>query len=116
VAVQGFTFLADDLAQPFGDERAFHIVIVNPALVPGVVRRVDVDALHLPGVVGQQRLERLQIVSFHNEIACARVSAAKLRHILEQTKFDLVVMVDNGILADPVECGHEVYLQGKMAR
>jgi hypothetical protein len=26
-----------------------------------------------------------------------------LRHVLEQTKFDLVVMIDDGFLADPVE-------------
>jgi hypothetical protein len=29
-----------------------------------------------------------------------------LRHVLEQTKLDVVMMIDDGILADPVERGH----------
>ncbi len=46
-----------DLAQPVPHFRAVHRVVVDPLLVAGVVRRVDVDALDLPRVVRQKGLE-----------------------------------------------------------
>jgi hypothetical protein len=52
VPVQRFAFLADHLAQPAANLWAVHVVVVDPALIAGVVRRVDVDALHLPGITG----------------------------------------------------------------
>ena len=35
---------------------------------PGVVGRIDVDALHAPGVVGKQGLEGLEVVALDEEI------------------------------------------------
>jgi len=49
-----FTFAADDPGKPLANLGAVYVVVVNPALIPRVVRRVDVDALHLAGVVRQQ--------------------------------------------------------------
>ena len=101
-----FGFLAHGFAQPFLDERAVDVVVVNPAFVAGVVRRINVDALDLPGVVREQRLERHQIVALHNQIAAARIAAGKFRHILGQPKRDLVVMIHHGLFPNPVQRRH----------
>ena len=55
--------------KPLLHEWTIHIVVVGPALVAGVVRRVDVDALHPTGVAGQQRLERMKIIPMDDEVA-----------------------------------------------
>ena len=78
-----FGFLANNFAKPLTDERAVDAVVVNPSFVAGVVRRVNVDALDLPGVVRQQRLERDEVVALHDEIAVARLPARQFRHVLE---------------------------------
>ena len=45
VAAGVFAFFADGLADPFLELRLGEVVVVDPAFVAGVVRRVDVDAL-----------------------------------------------------------------------
>ena len=57
------------MAEPFADDGAVDVIVVSPALVPSVVRRVNVDAFDLAGVVGQQRLERDEVVALHDEVA-----------------------------------------------
>ena len=108
VAVERFAFLADDLAEPLANEGAVDIVVVGPALVAGVVRRVDANALHLTGVVWEQRLEGDEVVSLDDEVAGAGVTAGEVRHVLEQVERHFQVMFDDGFLADPIECGHEI--------
>lgn len=56
------------LAQPVADHRRVDLVVVNPGFVAGVVGRVDVDALHLSMIGGQQSLERLEVVPLDDEI------------------------------------------------
>jgi len=98
--------LPTHLAQPLADLRAVDVVVVNPALVAGVVRRVDVDALHLAGVARQQGLERMQVVALYDQVAAAAVAAGQVGHRLEQSEGHFLVMLDDGFLADPVQCGH----------
>jgi hypothetical protein len=86
--------------------RAVDVVVVDPALVAGVVGRVDVDALHLPGVARQQRLERVQVVALHDQVAAVAVAAGQFRHRLQQTEGHVLVVLDDGFLADPVQCRH----------
>ena len=69
---------------------------------------VNLDALDLPGVVRQQRLERHQIVALHDEIAAAVIAARQFRHVLEQPKRNLVVMIHHGFFSNPVQCRHEI--------
>jgi len=98
-----------DFAQPAADLRAVDVVVVDPALVAGVVRRVDVDALHLAGVARQQGLERVQVVALHDQVAAVAavvVAAAELWHRLQQAERHVLVVLDDGFLADPVQCGH----------
>ncbi len=116
VPVQRFAFLADHLAEPFADDRARHVIVVRPAFVAGVVRRVNVDALHLPGVERQQRLQRYQVVTLHDEIAVARSAAGKLGHVLEQVEGHLPVMVHHRFLAYPVQRRHSLFFVAGMVR
>ena len=55
--------------QPLPHQWTVHLVIVGPALVAGVVGRVDIDAFHPSGVARYQRLQRLQIVAVDDQIA-----------------------------------------------
>jgi len=56
-----FRFPADHLAKPRPHLGAVDCIVVSPVLISGVVRRSHVDALHLPGVVGQKRLQRRRL-------------------------------------------------------
>ena len=100
--IEGLAFLADDFAEPFADDGAVDVVVVSPALVSRVVRRVNVDALHLAGVVGQQRLEGDEVVALHDEVAAAGVAAGEFRHVLEQVKGHLQVVVHHSLFPNPV--------------
>ena len=101
-----FGFLAYSFAKPVADEWAVDVVVVNPAFVAGVVRWVNVDALDLTGVLRQQPLEPNQIVALHDEIAAAVIAAGQFRHVLEQTKRNLVVMIHHLVFPNPVQCRH----------
>ena len=58
--------------EPLAHEWAADVVVVAPAFVPGVVRRVDVDAVHLARVHRQQRLQSVQVVAVNDEIVVER--------------------------------------------
>src|ERR1039458_5516945 len=75
VAGKVFGFLANNFTKPFTDERAVNAVVVNPAFVASVVRRVNVDALDLSGVVRQQRLERDEVVAAQRQAEIASTRA-----------------------------------------
>src|SRR5688572_24362293 len=106
MSVEGFAFLADDFAKPLADDWTVNVVIVGPAFVARVVGRIDADAFHLSGVVRKQGFEGDEIVSLNDEIARSRITTGEIRHILEQVEGNFQVMVDDGLLADPVEGGH----------
>ena len=55
--------------QPLAHQRAVDVVVVRPALVARIVRRVNVDAVDAPGVAGEKRLQRMQVVAVDNEAA-----------------------------------------------
>ena len=104
--VERLPLLAHRLPQPFADDRAVHVVVVNPALVARVVGGVDVDALHLPGVIRKERLERDKIVALHDQIAVARFTAGEVGYVLEQAKGDFLVVAHHCLFPDPVQCRH----------
>ena len=55
--------------QPFANHRRVDIIVVAPAFVAGVVGRVNEDTVHLARILGQERLERVQIVPVHDQVA-----------------------------------------------
>ena len=71
-----------------------------------VIRRVDVDALHLPGVVRQQRLERDQVVPLHHQIPAAGIAHRQRLVALEQPIRNLAMMVPHRLLPNPIERRH----------
>ena len=71
VAAQILTFFADHFAQPFLYARVVHIVVVHPALIARVIRRVDVNAVHPPAKFRQQAFERKQVVAVYQKIVAA---------------------------------------------
>lgn len=103
-----FHLLCQPLAEPFTNDRTVHVVIIDPSLVARVIRWIDVDTLHLASVVRQQRLERNKVVALNNEIAATWVTTGKFRHVFEQVKGDLLMMVDDGFFADPIQRWHGV--------
>jgi len=96
---------AHNLAQPFFDSGIVHIVVIDPALVARVVRRINVDALDLPLVSGQQGLERLQVVAPDDHVLAAPgvVCISLLQHPVGH----LQVVVDYLVFSDPFKCGHQ---------
>ena len=55
MAGQVLALFADNLAQPLLDLRVIDVIVIDPALVAGVVGRIDIDALDAPLIPGQQR-------------------------------------------------------------
>lgn len=112
---QVFTLLADHVAQPFPDLGVVHRIVVNPALVVGVVGRVNVDAFQLAFELGQQAFERFQVVAVDAAVikavgGCA-FGRAKAAHLAQHPKRHLVVVVvvDDLVFSDPVQCWHVLF-------
>ena len=74
MALQVFAVNGRLLFEPFLEQRAVHLVVVNPAFVAGVVGRVDVDALDAAGIAGQQGFEGVEVVAVDDEVSVGRGS------------------------------------------
>jgi hypothetical protein len=61
--------------QPLPDHRRIDVIVVAPALVTGVVRRVDKDAVHFARVEWQERFQGVEVVTVNDEIAVERNGA-----------------------------------------
>ena len=71
--------------QPVLHEGRVHVVVVRPALIPCVVGRVDVDALHLAVVGRQKRLQGREVVALNDQVvAQARLVAQPLLALRQQ--------------------------------
>ena len=109
VAGEILTLLTDDVANPLADTRIVDVVVVFPVLVAGVVWRIDVDAVDPALVLGQQRLQRLEVVAVDDHVPAVRAAAvehALLGHALEHAIRDVTVVVDHLLLAHPIESRH----------
>ncbi len=53
VAIECFSFFTNNFAEPFTNDRMIYIVAVNPLFITGIVWGINIDALHLSGVIGQ---------------------------------------------------------------
>ena len=77
LVVAGQVVAVHDAAQPLLHHRRVHAVVVGPALVAGVVGRVDGDALDLAVARRQQRLERQQVVALDDQVVVQARPAAQ---------------------------------------
>ena len=107
MSVEGFAFFANSLSEPLANFGAVDVVVVDPVFVARVVRRVDGDAFHLAGVVGQERFESEQVVGLEDKVSGAGVAARQGGHILEQVERDFVVVAHHRIFPDPIQRGHK---------
>ena len=53
---------------PLTHQGAVHVVVVEPALVARVVGRVDIDALDLACISGQQGLQHVEVIAVDDEV------------------------------------------------
>ena len=60
----------------------------------------------MAGVARQQRLQGVQVIALHDEVARIRWAAGKPRDRLQQSERDVFVMLDDGFFADPVQGWH----------
>ena len=72
--------------------------------------------LHPPGVVGQQRLERVQIVALHEEILRRRITRPERGVAMQQAVRQLPGVVHHGALPDPIEGGHPCAISQRQCR
>ena len=124
MAGQILALSADHFAQPLFDFGVVYIVVVHPALVAGVVGRIDVDALHPALIPGQQGFEGFQIVPVDNHVlaavtpqggfSCAfgaihlllSVLAALVKAVLpvKHPEGDFLTVVDDLLFSNPFQC------------
>jgi hypothetical protein len=66
--VTGEVFFINDLAKPLLHHGAVDVVVVNPLFIPGIVRRVNVDALNFSCISRQKGFESDKVVAVYYEI------------------------------------------------
>ena len=111
VAAGVLALLADGLSDPLLELRLRQVVVVDPALVAGVVRRIDVDALDAAGVGREQSLQREQVVALDDQVAVepgplALLQNGQLAVELQRVMRDGVVVVLDGGLALELQDRH----------
>ena len=111
MAGEVLALFAYHFAQPFSDFRVVYIVVVYPALVAGVVGRINVDALHPALIPGQQGLQRVQIIPVDDHIfttVILGVLAVFVKTILpvKHPERYLLMVVDDLLFSNPLQCRH----------
>jgi len=69
VSAQILGFASYYFAQPFTYFWTIYFIIVNPTFFARVVGRINVNALHLSRVVGEQGFEGEQVIALHEQVA-----------------------------------------------
>ena len=105
---------ANHFAQPLFDLGIIDVIVVHPAFVASIVRRIDVDALYLALILWQQGFQRLQIVAVDNHVFAAVVLGVLPSSIiavlaLQHPIRHLLVVVYHFIFSNPFKCWHGDY-------
>ena len=87
----------------------FEIVVVMLKRRARVVRRVNVDTLHLAGIERQQCLQRLQIVALNQHVTHIRFPRGKVRRFFQQAIGHAGSGADVGVAGEPVQGGHGLW-------
>ena len=111
MAGQVLALFADDLAQPFLDLGVVDVIVIDPALVAGVVGRVDVNALDAPLIPGQQRFQGFQIIAPDDHVFAAVIFAVlsvfiKAVLALQHPKRHVLMVIDHLAFSNPFKCWH----------
>src|ERR1019366_3644704 len=87
--------------------RTVHVVVVAPALVARVIRRVDEDAVHLPRIEWQQSLQSVQVIPVNNKVAVQVRLADGLAGVhLKRTEWHGQMVVVNELFSLKVQLWH----------
>ena len=111
MAGQVLALFADNLAQPLLDLRVVDIIVIDPALVARVVRRIDIDALDAPLIPGQQRFQRFQIIAPNDHVLAAVVRLVlsvfiKAVLALQHPKRHVLMVIDHLAFSNPFKRWH----------
>jgi len=111
MAGQVLALFADNLAQPLFDLRVVDVIVIDPALVAGVVGRIDIDALDAPLVPGQQRFQGFQIITPDNHVFAAVILIVlsvfiKAILALQHPKRHVLMVIDHLAFSNPFKCRH----------
>ena len=114
MAGQVLALFADNLAQPLLDLRVVDVIVIDPALVAGVVGRIDIDALDTPLIPGQQRFQGFQIVAPDDHVLAAVILVVlsvfiKAVLALQHPKRHFLMVIDHLAFSNPFKCRHGVY-------
>jgi hypothetical protein len=93
----GEVLSVNDLAQPLLHHRGIDVVVVDPPLIAGVVRRIDVDALDLSGIERQEGLQGLKVVTVDDQVV---VQAHLLGQALALDRDKFVVLNEQMVILD----------------
>src|ERR1035441_5055476 len=61
-------FNRNRLSEPIFGIRIIYPVIIYPALVAGIVWRIDINALHLPSEVWHERFQSFEIIAVNDNV------------------------------------------------
>lgn len=103
------TFGTNDLSNPLLDSRVIDVVVVNPLFLARVVRRIDVDAVDLALILGEERLQSFEIVSVDDHVSAVgtiAVENALVGDALEYAIGHLVIVVDDLVFSHPIKRRH----------
>ena len=111
VAGQVLALFACNLAQPLFDFRIVDVIVIDPALVAGVVGRIDVNALDAPLIPGQQCFQGFQIVAPDDHVFAAIIFVVlpvfiKAVLALQHPKRHVLMVIDHLALSNPFKCWH----------
>ncbi|MDR2783477.1 MAG: hypothetical protein LBB48_06505 [Treponema sp.] len=67
-----------------------HVIVIMLKGASGIIRRVYVDAFHLPGIEGQQGFEGFEVVALDYEVSCIGIAVAVLFFLHQQAVFGVV--------------------------
>jgi hypothetical protein len=100
---QVLTLAADYLTEPLPYTGIIDVIVVNPALVAGVVGRIYVDTADLALILRQKRFQSREVIAVNYHVAVGfAVFILRIKHTVRHVH----VMIDDFILAYPVECRH----------
>ena len=82
------------------------IVVIVLERAPGVIGRIDVDALHLPAIKREKRFEGNEVVAMDNQVLSGCFGIAVDGFALEKVKGDFGGCATSVFIVHPVQNRH----------
>ncbi len=108
MSVKGFAFFAHHFTEPLAHQWTIDVIVIHPAFVSRVVRRIYIDALNLASVVGQKCFQCDEIIPLDNEVAAAGIATGEFGHVFKQMERDGLMMVHHRLFPNPIKGRHRL--------